>query len=206
MTQCADCGTPVCAEKEVFEGEKMGRTHSLSATHRLVWAALMAALIAVGAYFQFPLGPVPFSMQPFFVFLAGFVLGPRLGALSACLYLAAGLVGLPVFAGGAAGLGYALGPTGGFMPGFAAAAFLCGLSVKAPGKGPSSWLSGMSYGIAGLALMYAMGVARLVMVVPSLSVAGGIAAMSGFAALDVVKLAGAVAAARLLARSGVSPS
>jgi biotin transport system substrate-specific component len=166
----------------------------------------MAALIAVGAYFQFPLGPVPFSMQPFFVFLAGFVLGPRLGALSTGLYLAAGFVGLPVFAGGAAGLAYALGPTGGFMPGFMIAAFFCGLSVKVPGKGPSSWLSGMLCGIVGLALMYVLGVARLVMVIPSLTLAGGITAMSAFAALDAVKLAGAVAAARLLARSGVSPS
>ncbi|MFW5837180.1 MAG: biotin transporter BioY [Desulfovibrionaceae bacterium] len=166
----------------------------------------MAALIAAGAYLQFPLGPVPFSMQPFFVFLTGFALGARWGALSACLYLVAGFVGLPVFAGGSAGLAHAFGPTGGFLLGFVAAAFLCGVSTPPGSRGPRSWPAGLLWGLAGLLALYVLGVARMVMVIPSMTPASGAAAMSVFALLDVVKLVAAAAAARLLARSGLLPS
>jgi len=92
----------------------------------LTYAALFAALIAVGAYVALPVGPVPFTLQVLFVLLAGLVLGPRLGALSVLVYLAAGLVA-PIYAGGSSGLGVLLGPTGGYLWGFVLAAVIAGL-------------------------------------------------------------------------------
>jgi biotin transport system substrate-specific component len=98
-------------------------------TRALILAALFAALIAVGALVALPFwGPVPFTLQAFFVLLAGLVLGPRLGALAVTLYLLLGLVA-PVYAQGSSGVGTLLGPTGGYLMGFVAAAARAGLLV-----------------------------------------------------------------------------
>jgi biotin transport system substrate-specific component len=74
-----------------------------------------------------PFSPVPITGQTFAVLLVGAALGARRGAASLLLYLIQGLVGLPFFAGGASGLAYFLGPTGGYLVGFVVAACLVGL-------------------------------------------------------------------------------
>jgi biotin transport system substrate-specific component len=85
-------------------------------------------LIALAAQLSIPLpfSPVPITAQTFAVLLVGAVAGRRLGSLSVAAYLAQGLAGLPVFAGGTSGLGRLLGPTGGYLLGFLAAAYLVG--------------------------------------------------------------------------------
>ena len=110
---------------------------SLFSIHRLVWVALMAALMAVGAMISIPVGPispVPISLQTMFVLLAGLILGPREGAFAMLLYLGAGCLGLPVFAGGKSGLAAFLGPTGGFLLSFVPAAMFCGFGKSNPVK------------------------------------------------------------------------
>jgi len=92
----------------------------------MVYASLMAALIAVGAYLHVPLGPVPIVLQNLFVLLAGLLLGCRWGAISTVIYLLVGTIGIPVFAGASGGLAHLLGPTGGYLFGFVIAAFLTG--------------------------------------------------------------------------------
>lgn len=92
--------------------------------------ALVAAITSVSAFLAIPLGPVPVTMQSCVVMVAGPVLGARLGALSQIIYLAMGFVGLPVFAGGRAGLGVVLAPTFGYLMGFVAAAYLTGLMTE----------------------------------------------------------------------------
>jgi biotin transport system substrate-specific component len=94
----------------------------------VVYASLMAALIAVGAYLQIPLplGPVPLVLQNLFVLLSGLLLGSRWGLASVGIYLLVGAIGLPVFVGGKGGLAHFLGPTGGYLFGFAASAWIAG--------------------------------------------------------------------------------
>ncbi len=77
-----------------------------------------------------PFTPVPLTGQTFAVLLVGAVLGSRRGAASLLLYLAQGAIGLPVFAGGASGLLYLSGPTGGYLVGFVGAAHLVGLLAE----------------------------------------------------------------------------
>ena len=95
-------------------------------TRRAVLVALFAVLTAVGAFVRVPLPGVPFTLQVPAVLLAGIALGPWLGAASQLAYLAVGLLGLPVFAGGG-GPGYVLTPTFGFLAGFVLAAPVAGL-------------------------------------------------------------------------------
>ncbi|MFA6414125.1 MAG: biotin transporter BioY, partial [Syntrophales bacterium] len=79
----------------------------------MAYASMFGALTAAGAYIMIPLPPVPITLQTFFVSLAGALLGGYLGAMSQVVYVLLGVIGLPVFAGGKAGAGVLLGPTGG---------------------------------------------------------------------------------------------
>ena len=104
------------------------RTRGAVFVRELALITLFAALTALGARVTIPLPftPVPLTSQVFFPLLAGLLLGSKRGALSQAEYVAAGLAGLPVFAKGGSGLAYFLGPTGGYLLGFIAAAFVVG--------------------------------------------------------------------------------
>ena len=120
---------------------------------------LMAGLTAVGAFIRIPLPYIPFTLQVLFVFLAGALLGARLGALSQLVYLGLGLAGLPVFAGGAAGPGSVLMPTFGYVIGFVFAAYVIGaLTQKTP---VLHFRSTFLKILAGLPLIYLFGVVYL---------------------------------------------
>lgn len=100
-------------------------------TKDLVLIALFAALTAIGAQLSIPIGPVPITLQSLFCLLAGLILGAKGGAMSQILYVLMGLIGLPVFANGQAGLTFALKPTFGFVIGFILCAYIVGsLSSK----------------------------------------------------------------------------
>lgn len=80
----------------------------------ILGASLLIALISQ-IMVRLPFSPVPITGQTFAVLLVGATLGSRRGALAVLAYLVEGLIGLPVFAGGGAGLAYLRGPTGGFF-------------------------------------------------------------------------------------------
>ncbi len=134
-----------------------------------------------------PFTPVPITGQTFAVLLVGAVLGSRRGAASLLLYLIQGLLGLPVFAGGASSLAYLLGPTGGYLVGFVVAAGLVGL-LAARGldrRIPSALLAFL----AGEAVIYLFGVTWLTVF---LGIQRAIAAgLLPFLVGDAIKLAAA---------------
>ncbi|MDW8060714.1 MAG: biotin transporter BioY [Thermomicrobium sp.] len=98
----------------------------LATSVALVVAGSFLTALAARIAIPLPFSPVPITGQTFAVLLVGAALGSRRGAASMALYVAEGLAGLPVFAGGAAGPGVLLGPTGGYLVGFIAAAFVTG--------------------------------------------------------------------------------
>jgi biotin transport system substrate-specific component len=85
-----------------------------------------SALLALSAKLQVPFYPVPMTMQTLVVLVIGAAYGWRLGGATVALYLIEGLLGLPVFAGTAAGPLYMVGPTGGFLVGFLGGAIVTG--------------------------------------------------------------------------------
>lgn len=97
-------------------------------TARLVGIALFALLTSAAAWTRIPIPgtPVPLTFQTLAVLLSGAVLGPFRGAASQILYLALGLMGLPVFAGSGAGWAYLAGPTAGYLVGFVLASLFVG--------------------------------------------------------------------------------
>lgn len=98
------------------------------------WLLIPAASLLIAAAAQvaipLPFTPVPLTGQTFGVLLTGMALGSRRGALAVALYVLEGAVGLPFFAGGAAGLAKLLGPTGGYLFAFPIAAFVAGLLAE----------------------------------------------------------------------------
>jgi biotin transport system substrate-specific component len=86
-------------------------------------------LLAFSAQIGIPLPftPVPVTLQTMMVLATGALLGSRRGAAAVLLYIAEGAVGLPVFSLGRSGIAHLAGPTGGYLVGFVAAAFLAGL-------------------------------------------------------------------------------
>ena len=142
----------------------------------LIFVPLFAAFIAVSGFIAFPLPgtPVPIVLQNMMPILASGLLGGLYGTASTALFLIAGLLGLPVFSGGRGGLAHLLGPTGGFLIGYlAAAAFLIiffrkpgakDLALVSSGKNKSikliNYLKIIAASFLGFALIYVFGIAR----------------------------------------------
>jgi biotin transport system substrate-specific component len=99
-------------------------------TKEIILCGMFAALIAVGAFIKLdiplPLYTMHFTLQWFFVLMAGFLLGEKLGSISVLVYILIGLLGVPVFAAGG-GLTYIFRPGFGFLLGFIPAAYFIGL-------------------------------------------------------------------------------
>lgn len=120
--------------------------------------ALFAALTAVGAFIRIPLPIVPFTLQTFFVSLAGILLGAKKGMLSQLLYVCIGLLGVPVFTKGG-GIGYVFQPTFGYLIGFIVSAYVIGLCVEHMKK--INTVKVYIVAIAGLIIVYLAGVPYL---------------------------------------------
>ncbi|MEW5796342.1 MAG: biotin transporter BioY [Candidatus Zixiibacteriota bacterium] len=135
--------------------------------------------------FNLPFSPVPVTGQTFGVLLVAMALGRVRGSSVVLAYLAEGAAGLPVFAGGAAGVGVLAGPTGGYLIGFLAAAYVAGwLADLGWDKGYVKSVVAM---LAGNVVIFACGLAQLSMYVP----AGSVLALGlyPFIAGGIVKIA-----------------
>lgn len=129
-------------------------------TRNSVESAIFAALIALGALITIPLGPVPISLQNFFVFMAGLVLRPKQALVSTILYALLGLVGLPIFAGFSGGPQSILSPSFGFILGFIPMAYLIS---KYSGGEKNPWKIFLSLILADI-LLYAIGLPYLYLI------------------------------------------
>lgn len=187
----------------------MSQNVNVYSVHRLVWTALLAALTAVGSLIAVPLGPispVPVTLQTMFVLLSGLILGARGGVAAILLYLAAGSIGLPVFAGGKAGLAVFIGPTGGFLISFIAMAWITGRwrGGAAPGT-LAPFLNLLLLCMAASLLNLLCGSLQL-MVVLKISMAKALAiGMIPFLPGGLVKCVAAVAVYRFLAQRRLLP-
>jgi biotin transport system substrate-specific component len=156
-----------------------------------------ALALAAAAQVSIPLPgtPVPLTLQPFVVVLAGLWLGPIAGAASMMLYLLAGAAGLPVFSPmGLPGVARLVGPTGGYLLAYPAAAALAGYLSR----GGAGFARRFGAACAGMLAIYAGGLAQLAVLTGSLERAALLGAVP-FAALDLVK---AAIAARLSGSRG----
>ena len=130
---------------------------------RSSFIALFAAIISVGSLIKIPLGPVPIVLQNALCVFSGILLGGVYGGAPTALFLAAGLIGLPIYSGGTGGFGVWAGPTGGFLLGYLLAAVVAGfiagrpdVSEKVPNK--STIFRVILAFAVGIVIMYVPGV------------------------------------------------
>ena len=117
--------------------------------------ALMTAVIAVLAPISIPLTTmVPVSLATLAVMLAGVVLGPVEGLICTALYLVLGMIGVPVFAGYAAGIGVLAGVSGGYLIGYLPLAYFSGLFSAKADHSLLSMTLGM---VIGTVILYVIG-------------------------------------------------
>lgn len=154
---------------------------SVAALGVVGFAAALAAASQVAI--PLPFTPVPITLTPLLVVLAGMMLGPVLGAASMALFLLVGAMGLPVFAPmGAPGMMRLIGPTGGYLLAYPVAAYVAGmLALRARGFTGRSLAAG-----AGVLVLYIGGLAQLSVLTGSLTRAA-LWGVAPFVALDAVK-------------------
>ena len=121
----------------------------MTTTRQLTLCALFAALIAIGTHIKIPTPLLPLTLQTLFVVLSGLVLGAKFGAVAVCVYVAAGVIGLPVFTGSV------LNPTFGYILGFIPGAWLAGYTAEKFRPCYWTWVFGA---LAGIAVIYALGI------------------------------------------------
>ncbi|MDD4571308.1 MAG: biotin transporter BioY [Clostridia bacterium] len=126
---------------------------------------LMVAVCGICAQIAIPLpfSPVPLTLQTLAIMVAAMMLGPRWGTLVMLVYVAAGSVGIPVFAQAKAGIGALAGATGGFIWGFIPGAFVMGLLAGETQK-DLKFSKALVSALAGLAIIYCCGVIQLSLV------------------------------------------
>lgn len=125
-------------------------------TRPLIYAALLAALTAACAKIAIPTPwGVPVSLAMLGVFLSGTLLGAKWGTAAQLVYLLTGLVGLPVFSGAHVGVPALVGPTGGYLAGYLAAAAVTGALMQ---RRSARWMPPVAM-VCGLAACYALGTA-----------------------------------------------
>ena len=158
-------------------------------------ALVLAGVVitALAAQVQIPAVPVPFTLQTLAVLVIGATYGASRGAITMGAYALFGVLGFPVFAGGASGFSVILGATGGFLLGFIFAAALIGRLAEL------NWSSDavkmfVSY-VLGSAVIYAIGVPVLAMSAFASDVIAAATYMMPYLIWDAVK---ALIAAALL--------
>ncbi|GKX27770.1 biotin transporter BioY [Vallitalea longa] len=162
-------------------------------TKELILAALFAAITGILSIFQIPLPtPVPFTLQVLAVTVSGVILGSKIGALSQLTYVLLGLVGIPIFAGGSAGVGVLVGPTGGFLIGFIISSFVIGKITEKTlpliHNGSSRYITILFAMIFGLIIIHCCGVIQFsVQQNVSLGQAFGVAS-APFIIFDLIKV------------------
>ncbi len=156
-----------------------------------VYASLLAALMAVGAYIAIPIGPVPIVLQNLFILLAGLLLGSKWGLASVAVYLLAGALGLPVFSGGTGGIARFAGPTGGYLLAYLPAVYLIGF-ISERKELPFRIVFEIIGMVCGSAIIYAMGVTWLKIVTGMTFSKALTVGMFPFLIGDALKIAAAV--------------
>jgi len=149
--------------RESHAGERIIFNSGINLAFSVLFAALMA--ISANSFIYLPFTPVPITTQVLTVLLSGLFLGSRWAAISQIIYISIGVMGFPVFSGFKNGIVALAGPTGGYIIGFIAAAFISGYiyenSEKYSGNTAGNTISCFISCVAGVIIIHLFGFIHL---------------------------------------------
>ena len=131
-----------------------------------------------------PISPVPISFSLIAIYLSVYLVGYRKALLGCVLYLFLGAIGLPVYAGGMAGIGRLFGPTGGYLFGYLAVIWVFGLLGEGRGK---KWMQSGAM-VIGLLCLYAIGTVWLMVQTKMTVSAALMAGVVPYIIADILKI------------------
>ena len=172
-------------------------------TRDMTFVALFTALTAACAVFppfQPPFVPAPVIVQNIGVMLAGSILGAKRGSLSLLLFVVLVAIGMPILTGWRGGFGVILGPTGGFILSWIAAAWVVGWLVEKNWARLGFWNLLLFNVIGGIFVVYAIGIPWLALVA-NMEFGKALVGSAVFVPGDVAKAVGASFAALIVKRS-----
>lgn len=138
---------------------QQGRAPAVAVRLATIVAASLFVAVCARLSVPLPFTPIPLTLGNFAVLAVGLALGSRAGCAALVLYLLEGFAGMPVFnPSGPGGLAQLLGPTGGYLISYPAAAFLAGFAAE---RLPRKFTSAVLAAVAGNALIFAAGVSWL---------------------------------------------
>lgn len=157
---CAWYPNRVRLNSQSVEGAWQDDAASREALLKLAAVPGFALLTALGALVAFPIPPfgVVQTLQTLAVLLCALAMGPKLGTLSMVVYIVCGIVGVPMFAEGEAGLTTILGQTGGYLIGFVACQPVAHAIIRKSDRSFRGWGAVVTAGIAVHAVVFAIGV------------------------------------------------
>ncbi len=122
---------------------EIGSDGAARLARQVMFAALGVAALTLAAKTQVPMwpSPVPITLGTLAVLTIGAAFGPRLGLLTIGTYMLLGALGATVFAGDAAGVGYMMGGTGGYLVGYVLAAILLGTLARRGWDRSVGWMA-----------------------------------------------------------------
>lgn len=157
--ELAKATSPASPANTLFDSlSPAGLSDSANLARQFVVVFAGTLLLTLSAKLSIPFFPAPMTMQTFVVLSLGMVLGPKLGLITVCAYLAQGAMGLPVFAGTpekGIGIAYMMAHTGGYLVGFVVASFVVGCLAQR--RWDRSFLTTLAAMLIGNVIIYACG-------------------------------------------------
>lgn len=164
----------------------------------IVFTALFVAIMVVCSQIIIPFGQVPITLQIVGVFLSASVLGARRSSVGVLIYILIGLVGLPIFSGFSSGVGYLLGPTGGYIIGFFFTALVVGFMTEKFGNGMGVLVIAM---VLGLLVCYVFGTVWFCIVMKQNFIYGILWCVLPYIIPDVIKIVVSIFIAKRLCKT-----
>lgn len=151
--------TTLLGKYEQFSYNIFKWRYELKFVHKILLSLSFALFTGILAQVKFylPWTPVPITGQTFGVFLSAIMLGRFWGGFSQLIYVFAGSSGIPWFAGWLGGIGYLIGPTGGYLAGFIIAAFFLGHYVDKYIRARNFWTMFLLLLISNFVIIYGLG-------------------------------------------------
>lgn len=177
------------------------KTPARSSLQELCMTALFSAIICVLAVITIPIGPIPFTLSLFAIFLTGGILKPKNALCATLCYLLIGVIGVPVYSGFKAGIGVLFGVTGGYLMAYPLMAWVTAMSVKIFRRRNVVSLSvGM---VVALIICYSIGTAWFIFLTKSTLVSALSLCVLPFIWFDLLKIVLAVFLSLVLAKTPI---